>query len=136
MLAVRGSAVYQHDGFVRQPAAPTRDGSTAWRFRRSHTTICHGTPGSNGAQGFLYVDVNERLLDGSPSLFPAPVHRHDRVKGLRDGSTVMSAPKTAREARDGAGGGVHAAFASSPMVARAKPKLAASGVMPSHFPRR
>lgn len=36
---------------------------------RRHSRTLLGTPGSSGATGFLHVDVNERMIDGSPNPF-------------------------------------------------------------------
>jgi hypothetical protein len=52
---------------------------------RRHTRSLLGTPGSSGATGFLHVDVNERMIDGSPNpYFLRPFIGIYNVKAIYD----------------------------------------------------
>ncbi len=53
-------------------------------FRRSNRNL-NGTAGSSGATGFLHVDVNQRMLDGTPNpFFLRPFIGLYNVKGMAE----------------------------------------------------
>ncbi len=54
-------------------------------FKRDNRSL-YGTAGSSGATGFLYMDVNERMVDGSPNpFFMRPYIGFWNTKGITGG---------------------------------------------------